>query len=84
MSKVGAFQQCYESALVEDPELRGGVAVAFAIAPDGTVTSADVASTSLGNPTVESCMVKTCLALRFPTAEKPTNAVFPFAFKGRR
>ena len=84
MSKVGSFQQCYEDALAKDPELRGAVAIAFSIAPDGTVKSADVASSSLGNPAVESCMVKGFQALRFPTAEKPTNAVFPFAFKGRR
>jgi TonB family protein len=81
LTNVEPFQRCYEVALAKDLDLQGGVTITFAIAPDGTVKSADVTLSSLGNPLVESCMVKVFRELRFPMAEQQTNGVFPFAFK---
>ena len=83
-SRMGAFQACYESALAKDPELKGGVTVSFSISPGGSVASASVARSSLGNARVEGCMMRTFNRLKFPTADKPTSATFPFLFRGKR
>jgi TonB family protein len=81
MSRTGAFQACYELALAKDPTAHGGVTVAFSVTPGGSVASASIASSSLGNPRVEGCMLRTFNRLKFPTADKPTSAAFPFKFK---
>jgi hypothetical protein len=83
-SRIGAFQACYEAAQAKDPTLRGGVTVAFGVSPGGSVASASIASSSLGNPRVEGCMLRTFNRLKFPTADKATNASFPFKFQGKR
>jgi hypothetical protein len=82
MSRYGAFSACYELALSKDPSAKGGVTVAFSVSPGGSVASANVASSSLGNARVEGCMLRTFNRLKFPVADKPTNASFPFVFKG--
>ncbi len=84
MSRMGAFQACYEIALGKDPGAKGGVTVSFGVTPGGSVASASVSHSSLGNPRVEGCMLRTFNRLKFPTADKPTNASFPFVFKGKR
>jgi hypothetical protein len=84
MSRMGAFQACFELALAKDPSAKGGVTVSFSITPGGDVAAANVGSSSLGNPRVEGCMLRTFNRLKFPTTDKPTNASFPFVFKGKR
>jgi TonB family protein len=59
------------------------VTIAFVVGTDGVVDDANVASSSLGKPDVEECMLKTFRGLRFPTAEKRTGASFPFVFRKR-
>jgi hypothetical protein len=83
MSRMGAFQACFELALSKDPSAHGGVTMAFSITPGGDVGAASVASSSLGNPRVEGCMQRTFNRLKFPVADKATNASFPFIFKKR-
>jgi outer membrane biosynthesis protein TonB len=68
-------------ALAKDPDLKGGVTMSFAITPGGSVAAASIATSSLGNARVEGCMLRTFNRLKFPTADKPTNSVFPFVFK---
>ena len=82
MSAILSFQACYERALAKDRAAKGGIIVAFSIAPDGTVSSAIVSSSSMGKPEVETCMAEEFRKLKFPAAEKPTHAKFPFVFKG--
>jgi outer membrane biosynthesis protein TonB len=84
MANVSAFQGCYEIELVKDPELKGGVAVAFQVGTEGSVVDAHVSSSSIGNPRIEGCMLETFKRLKFPRADVRTSAVFPFVFKGRR
>jgi hypothetical protein len=81
MSRFGAFRACYEAASSREPNLSGGVTVAFGITPGGDVSGARVSSSSLSNPRVEGCILRQFSRLRFPTADKPTNASFPFIFK---
>jgi TonB family protein len=82
MSRYGAFNACYDLALAKDPTAKGGVTVSFSVSPGGSVASASVASSSLGNARVEGCMLRTFNRLKFPVADKATNATFPFVFKG--
>ncbi|MEO8178942.1 MAG: AgmX/PglI C-terminal domain-containing protein [Deltaproteobacteria bacterium] len=79
-ARNGAFRACYESAAARDPKLQGGVTVSFTVSPDGSV-AARIASSSLDNARVESCMLRTFSRLHFPSADKPTNATFPFIFR---
>jgi hypothetical protein len=83
LSRMGAFRACYEMGLSKDPDAKGGVTMSFAISPGGSVASASVASSSLGNARVEGCMLRTFNRLHFPVADKPTNSVWPFVFKGK-
>ena len=80
-SRMGAFQACYEIATAHDPTLKGNVGVAFSISPGGSVSSASITGSSLSNPRVEGCILRAFNRLQFPTADKPTNAGFPFAFR---
>ena len=80
-SRMGAFYACYEIATAHDPTLKGNVGVAFSISPGGSVSSASITGSSLSNPRVEGCVLRTFNRLQFPTADKATNASFPFAFR---
>ncbi|HVU03095.1 MAG TPA: AgmX/PglI C-terminal domain-containing protein [Polyangiaceae bacterium] len=81
MSRFGAFRACYEAASARDPSLSGGVTIRFGVTPGGDTSGAQVASSTLGNPRVEGCILRQFARLRFPTADKPTNASWPFIFK---
>lgn len=81
MSRSGAFRACYESAAAGNPGLSGTVSVTFSISPAGSVTSASIAGSSLNNPRVEGCVKRQFMRLHFPTADKGSNATFPFVFK---
>lgn len=80
-SRQGAFQACYEIASAHDPTLKGSVGVSFSISPGGSVSSASITNSSLNNPRVEGCILRTFNRLQFPTADKSTGASFPFAFR---
>lgn len=80
-SRLGAFRACYEAASARDPSLSGGVTVSFGIAPGGDVSTSHVQSSSLSNARVEGCILRQFARLRFPVADKPTNAQYPFIFK---
>jgi hypothetical protein len=81
MSRMGAFRACYEIASAHDPTLKGSVGVSFSISPGGSVSSVGVTNSSLSNPRVEGCVTRTFTHLNFPTADKPTNSQWGFAFK---
>jgi hypothetical protein len=84
LSRMGAFQACFEMASAHDPTLKGNVGIAFSISPGGDVSAASVSGSSLKNPRVEGCMLRTFQRLHFPAADKPTNAAFPFAFRASK
>jgi hypothetical protein len=81
MSRYGAFRACYESAAQRDPTLSGSVSVAWSIAPGGSVSSVNIGNSSMNNPRVEGCIKRQFQRLQFPSADKPTNASWPFIFK---
>lgn len=81
MSRMGAFQACYEIASAHDPTLKGSVGVSFSVSPGGSVSSANITGSSLNNSRVEGCILRQFNRLQFPTADKPSGASFPFAFR---
>jgi hypothetical protein len=81
MSRMGAFRACYEIGASRDPTLKGGVTVSFGISPGGSVTNVSISNSTLANPRIEGCISRTFNRLQFPTADKPTNAAFPFSFR---
>jgi hypothetical protein len=81
MSRVGALRACYEREAQKNPNLQGGVTVAWSIEPSGSVSGASIAGSTLGNGIVEGCVVRQVRGWRFPPAEKPTTVGgYPFKF----
>ncbi len=52
-----AIQYCYERELKRNPDLKGKVVVRFTILPNGTVTNAQIVTSTLGNENVERCIL---------------------------
>jgi TonB family protein len=63
---INEVRYCYEQALAARPKLEGRLAVQFTIAPTGQVLAAVLASSSLGAPAVESCIVNAVKRWEFP------------------
>jgi Ca-activated chloride channel family protein len=79
---MNQIRYCYQRELAKDPTLAGKVVVKFVIGADGTVTSAEVKSTTLGNASVESCLTGRFLRMQFPSAAGGGIVVvsYPFVF----
>jgi hypothetical protein len=81
MAHTGALRACYESEAQRNPQLRGGVTVAWQIDATGAVTNASLAGTTLSNARVEGCVVRQVRAWHFPASDAPTTvAGYPFRF----
>jgi len=78
VSHQNTVRACYDAELPKHPGLKGNVTVTWQIEPNGTVSSAEVASTTLGNARAEACIVKQVKLWKFPIAELPTQPTFPF------
>jgi TonB family protein len=74
---------CYEVVLQEKRSLAGKVAVAWTIAPDGSVQSATVTDDTMGDPRVAECVVARVLRWTFPepVGGGSVNVTFPWLFK---
>ena len=81
MAHLGAVRACYESEAQRNPGLKGGVTVQWSIDPSGSVSSASLGGSTLGNPRVEGCVVRQVKGWHFPSSESPTIVGgFPFKF----
>ena len=81
MAHTGALRACYESEAQRNPQLRGGVTVAWQIDATGAVTGASLAGTTLNNQRVEGCVTRQVKAWHFPASDAPTTvAGYPFRF----
>lgn len=56
-SHNAAIQYCYQRALRRNPNLRGKIVVRFTITPQGAVSKVSILSSTLDEPSVESCIV---------------------------
>ena len=82
-SHKAAIQFCYEKELQRFPHLAGSIKLYWRVDPDGRVGVTRVDSSSLGNPSAESCMSRQVKNWTFPKSNGPTNVNFPFLFKGQ-
>lgn len=81
VAHVGAIRACFEKEAQRDPSLRGRVTLKWAVDPDGAVPAASVLASTLGNPAVESCMVRQVRSWKFPSAQSTTAvSAYPFVF----
>ncbi len=80
--KLGAIKACYQKGLQSNPDLQGQVKVKFLIQPTGAIGGAKVEDSSLGNASVEDCVLTNVKAWRFPQAKGggSTTVVYPFRF----
>lgn len=78
-----AFRYCYERALQAHHDLQGVAKVQFVIGPAGTVLSAAIKDSTLGDESVDQCLLTRMRALQFP--KPPGGGVvivnYPFVFR---
>lgn len=76
-----AIRYCYEVEVQRQPNLRGQVTVGFRINATGNVSTARIASSSLGSSGVEGCIVRQIRRWRFPRPDGgEVNVTYPFQF----
>jgi hypothetical protein len=78
-----AIRYCYQRELVSKPDLSGELVVKFVIAVDGSVSTASIKSSTLGDTIVENCVTSRFLRFQFP--EPPGGGVvvvsYPLRFQ---
>src|SRR4029078_2753851 len=83
MAHQAAVKYCYEKELQHKSGLSGGVDIFWVIQPDGTVSKASVKGTTLGDASVEGCILRQVKQWQFPKAPGQTIVGrYPFIFKG--
>jgi len=80
---LSQVRACYEGGLQSNPGLQGQVNMNFIIAGDGSVSTAKVSKTTLGDAPVENCISSKMLNWKFP---KPVGGVnvkvnYPFVLR---
>ena len=82
-AKSNAIQYCYERQLQKNPKLKGKIKAQWKVALDGSVKTASVVQSTIGNSQVESCITRVIKRMRF---EKPDGGIciinYPFVFSG--
>jgi hypothetical protein len=78
----GRFRLCYEQGLRNAPTLAGQIVVKFTINASGAVASASNGGSTLPNPSVVSCVVRSFGNLSFPQPEAGVAVVvtYPITF----
>ena len=81
----GQIILCYKKEVQKNPGLEGKVVVAFTIAPTGKVMAPSIRTSTLGNSTVEQCIVSRLGLFRFPQPENAgaVKVTYPFLFRTR-
>ena len=82
-AQIEPVMQCYERAKMDDGKLRGTVTVRITIAPSGSIANAQVASSTLSSPQVESCITReiTHWQLPKPSGGAAVSLSYPFVFE---
>lgn len=65
----GALQSIYQRALRGNPTLKGAVSLRLVIAPDGSVTTAEIIASELGDPETERKLMTRIKAINFGAIE---------------
>jgi TonB family protein len=75
------FRWCYETRLASNPNLAGKISVRFTISGKGRVSDAVVASSSVGDPLVERCVVDAFKRLVFPPPSQGEDVVVTYPLR---
>jgi Ca-activated chloride channel family protein len=78
---LNQIRYCYQRALQKQPDIEGKVVITFEIDEDGKVKTAQVKSSTLGSPEVESCLVGRFLRMQFPDTGGNITVSYPFVFQ---
>lgn len=80
---INTIRYCYEQQLARAPNLSGRISMRLVISSDGTVTSSSVASSTVNNPEMESCVARSVRRIRFPPPEGGGVVIvtYPFNFR---
>lgn len=80
---MAQIRYCYQRELMKRPDLGGRIEVQLTIGPDGAVSAARIAESSLGSEAVESCIQRRFERMRFPEPEGGGSVVvsYPFVFE---
>jgi hypothetical protein len=85
MMRAGAIRACYERQLQIHTGLSGKVSTRWTIDLQGEVQSAAVTASTLGNASVEGCLLRALRRMRFPRPEGgPCIVNWPFVFQPGR
>ena len=77
---MNQIRYCYQREITSDPTIAGKVVVKFVVAGDGTVSSASIKSSTMGNNAVESCVTSRFLRMMFPEPKGGGIVVVSYAF----
>lgn len=82
---INEIRNCYELELQKHHRLAGRAVVRFSLSPNGSVGAATVARSTLGNATVEACLVAVVRRWKFlPSADRRGAIVsYPFVLTPR-
>lgn len=69
-SRMAQIRYCYQKALAIDPKTAGKITVSFTIDPKGATSGAKAASSTLGDATLDACIVSVVSKITFP---EPTS-----------
>lgn len=73
---------CYERELQSDPSLGGRISVNWTIGLDGRVNAQSVVENTMGNRSVESCILREVSRMRFDEPDGGmVNVTYPFTFR---
>ena len=83
MTRADDYRKCYEKELASKKNQNDEIEVKIMISSRGRVLMAGINSTTMNNPSVESCIVTHIKQLRFPAPKngKTVKVYYPFRFK---
>jgi hypothetical protein len=87
MARKSALLLCFEKELQRKPNLNGTVTLTWHIKADGSVDTAKVKSSDMGDAAVEGCLVRRVKDLKFPKSADGNDTTvrsFPFVFAPRK
>jgi Ca-activated chloride channel family protein len=81
---LASIRYCYEKELTNSPALFGKIVIRFTIGADGSVSAAELTSTTMASEAVEGCVVERFLRMRFPAPQGGGIVIvsYPFVFNG--
>ena len=79
---MNQIKYCYQRELTKNPSLAGKIVIKFVIAKDGTVSKADVKTSTMGSSSVESCITGRFMRFQFPEPKGGGIVIvsYPFLF----